>query len=54
VVLNKMELCDEARLKSLAREVEDHTGQAPLVISAAASQGLDALLAAVWKQLGIV
>jgi GTP-binding protein len=54
VVLNKIELCDEARLKSLAREVEDHTGQAPLVISAAASQGLDALLAAVWKQLGIV
>jgi GTP-binding protein len=54
VVLNKMELCDEERLKNLVREVEDHTGQAPLVISAAASQGLDALLAAVWKQLGIV
>ena len=34
--------------------IATHTGQKPLVISAAASQGLDALLAAVWQELGIV
>ncbi len=54
VVLNKMELCDGAKLKRMVTAVADHTGQTPLVISAAASQGLDALKAAVWKQLGIV
>ncbi len=54
VVLNKMELCDRARLQGLVSAVARHTGQSPLVISAATSQGLDALKAAVWKQLGIV
>ncbi|MEA5392422.1 GTPase ObgE [Cyanobium gracile UHCC 0139] len=53
VVLNKMELRDAAELKELVAAVGDHTGGPPLVISAAASQGLDALLAAVWAQLGI-
>ncbi len=54
VVLNKMELCDAEELEERVDAIADHTGQTPLVISAAASQGLDALLAAVWHQLGIV
>ena len=54
VVLNKMELCDAEELEERVDAIADHTGQPPLVISAAASQGLDALLAAVWQQLGIV
>jgi len=53
VVLNKMELRDAAELQELVAAVGNHTGGPPLVISAAASQGLDALLAAVWAQLGI-
>ncbi|MBM5823688.1 MAG: GTPase ObgE [Cyanobacteria bacterium K_Offshore_surface_m2_011] len=53
VVLNKMELHDAAELQELVAAVGNHTGGPPLVISAAASQGLDALLAAVWAQLGI-
>jgi GTP-binding protein len=54
VVLNKMELCDAQELEERVVAIATHTGQKPLVISAAASQGLDALLAAVWQQLGIV
>ncbi len=53
VVLNKMELRDAAELQELVDAIGAHTGGPPLVISAAASQGLDALLAAVWTQLGI-
>lgn len=53
VVLNKMELCDAEELEARVLAIAAHTGQPPLVISAAASQGLDALLAAVWQQLGI-
>ncbi len=53
VVLNKMELREPAKLGELAAAIEVHTGAPPLVISAAAAQGLDALLAAVWNQLGI-
>jgi GTP-binding protein len=53
VVLNKMELCDAEELEERVQAIGAHTGQPPLVISAAASQGLDALLAAVWQQLGI-
>ncbi len=53
VVLNKMELRDATELKELVDGIAAHTGEPPLVISAAASQGLDALLAAVWAQLGI-
>ncbi len=53
LVLNKMELRDAAELQELVAAVGAHTGEPPLVISAAASQGLDALLAAVWAQLGI-
>ncbi|MCP9835610.1 MULTISPECIES: Obg family GTPase CgtA [unclassified Cyanobium] len=54
VVLNKMELCDDEELEERVASIAAHTGQPPLVISAAASQGLQALLAAVWQQLGIV
>ncbi len=54
VVLNKMELCDDEELEERVAAIAAHTGQPPLVISAAASQGLNSLLAAVWKQLGIV
>ncbi len=54
VVLTKRELCEEGRLESLVAQLEEHTGQKPLVISAATNRGLDALLAAVWQQLGIV
>ncbi|MBD2720179.1 MULTISPECIES: Obg family GTPase CgtA [unclassified Synechococcus] len=53
VVLNKMELRDATELEELVAAIAAHTGEPPLVISAAASQGLDALLAAVWAQLGI-
>lgn len=53
VVLNKMELRDATELQELVAAIGGHTGEPPLVISAAASQGLDALLAAVWTQLGI-
>ncbi len=54
VVLNKMELCDAQEMEERVVAIATHTGQKPLVISAAASQGLDALLAAVWQELGIV
>jgi GTPase len=54
VVLNKMELCDAEEMEERVVAIAAHTGQPPLVISAAASQGLDALLVAVWQQLGIV
>ena len=53
VVLNKRELCDDAQLMARVRAVAEHTGSVPLTISAATSQGLDALLNAVWQQLGI-
>ncbi|MEA5443987.1 Obg family GTPase CgtA [Cyanobium gracile] len=53
VVLNKMELCDAEELEERVAVIGAHTGQPPLIISAAASQGLDALRAAVWEQLGI-
>jgi GTP-binding protein len=53
VVLNKMELCDPDELEQKAKAVAHHWGEPPLLISAAASQGLDGLLNAVWKLLGI-
>jgi GTP-binding protein len=53
VALNKMELCDDTRLTEQVRAVAEHTGVVPLTISAATAQGLDALLNAVWEQLGI-
>ncbi|KEF41532.1 MAG: GTPase CgtA [Cyanobium sp. CACIAM 14] len=54
VVLSKKELCEQNRLEQVVTKVAELTGQVPLTISAATSEGLEALLAAVWKQLGIV
>ncbi|MEB3166600.1 MAG: GTPase ObgE [Cyanobacteriota bacterium] len=57
VVLTKAELLDADSLELVRSAVADHCLRigldAPLVISAAAARGLDALLAAVWRQLGI-
>ena len=53
VVLNKIDVLAEAQRRELAAAVEAHTGAPPLLISAAASLGLDALLARVWKELEI-
>jgi GTP-binding protein len=53
VVLNKMELCSETELGERIAAVAQHTSQPPLAISAAGARGLDALLNAVWKMLGI-
>ncbi|MFO0038598.1 MAG: Obg family GTPase CgtA [Synechococcaceae cyanobacterium] len=51
VVLNKIDVLDDQQRRELAQQVQAHTGQPPLLISAAASQGLDALLARVWQEL---
>ena len=51
VVLNKIDVLDEALQRELAEQVAARTGAMPLLISAAASQGLDALLARVWQAL---
>ncbi|MEB3171860.1 MAG: GTPase ObgE [Synechococcaceae cyanobacterium] len=51
VVLNKIDVLDPSQRRELAEQVEAHTGTAPLLISAAASQGLEALLARVWQAL---
>jgi GTP-binding protein len=53
VVLNKMELCDAEQREAWVAAIAAHTGQTPLLISAAGAQGLEALLAAVWAELGI-
>jgi len=53
VVLNKIELLDPEALKQLQMELAVFSGLEVLLISAAAAQGLEALLAAVWQELGI-
>ena len=53
VVLNKVELLDAPSLKELQGELKELSGREVLLISAAAAQGLEALLAAVWQELGI-
>jgi GTPase len=61
VVLNKVELIDEQDLAPLLGEINKRTqktskpasAHSPLVISAVTHRGLDGLLAAVWKELGI-
>jgi len=53
VVLNKIELLDPEALKQLQSELAVLSGLEVLLISAAAAQGLEALLAAVWQELGI-
>jgi hypothetical protein len=42
---------DDTQRRELAQQVEGHTGVEPLLISAAASIGLDPLLGRVWKAL---
>jgi GTP-binding protein len=51
VVLNKIDVLDGVRRRELAAEVEAHAGAPPLLISAATSLGLDALLGRVWQAL---
>jgi GTP-binding protein len=54
VVLNKADVLDRAGLEVQVEKLAHQCGGSPpLVISAAASRGLDALLAAVWRELGI-
>ncbi|MFZ9228947.1 MAG: GTPase ObgE [Prochlorococcaceae cyanobacterium] len=53
VVLNKIELLDSQALKELQSELAGLSGRDVLLISAAAAQGLETLLAAVWGELGI-
>ncbi|MFN5160556.1 MAG: GTPase ObgE [Cyanobacteriota bacterium] len=56
VVLNKIELLEDSEVEALLQRIgEEREGMAapPLAISAATSRGLDRLLAAVWKELGI-
>ena len=53
LVLNKIELLDEATLVERRQALEAAAGQAVLPISAAAAMNLGELLAAVWQQLGI-
>ncbi len=43
VVLNKADRTDAATLDALARRIEEHTGAAPVVVSAVTGQGLDEL-----------
>jgi len=53
VVLNKIELREPAELDALAQQLQQASGRSVLRISAAAAQGLESLLAAVWRELGI-
>ncbi|MEB3275710.1 MAG: GTPase ObgE [Cyanobacteriota bacterium] len=53
VVLNKIELLEPETLRELAERLSQLSGRPVLLISAAAARGLEALLAAVWRELGI-
>jgi len=54
VVLNKADLLDAPGLEVQVEKItRQWSGNPPLVISAAACRGLDPLLAAVWRELGI-
>ena len=53
VALNKIELLLEEELAEKLQQASDHCGRPVLAISAATSKGLDQLLAATWKELGI-
>jgi len=53
VVLNKIELLEPEALKAQAQQLSSLSGREVLLISAAAAKGLEALLAAVWRELGI-
>jgi GTP-binding protein len=51
VVLNKIDALDEAERRERAGRVGAHIGAPPLLISAAAAQGLEGLMARVWQEL---
>jgi len=53
LVLNKQELVSKGDLADIVRELEQTSGRSPLCVSAAMGANLDALLDAVWKQLGV-
>ena len=53
VVLSKIELLDPDQLKQLQENLRHDCGREVLAISAATTRGLDTLLAAVWRELGI-
>ncbi|MBM5798801.1 MAG: GTPase ObgE [Cyanobacteria bacterium M_surface_7_m2_040] len=53
VALNKIELLEPEALKAQAQQLSNLSGREVLLISAAAAQGLETLLAAVWRELGI-
>lgn len=53
VALNKIELVDPEELEPLKLQLEERARRPVLLISAAMASGLDALLAAVWSELGI-
>ncbi len=54
LVLNKRELLDPEQLQQRVQDLEAASGLRVLVISAAMAEGLEALLQAVWNELGIV
>ena len=54
LVLNKRELLDPEELSERVQALEAASGLKVLVISAAMAEGLEALLQAVWNELGIV
>ncbi len=53
LALNKIELLDEEALKAAAEALAQHWHGGLLLISSATRQGLDGLLTAVWRELGI-
>ena len=53
LVLNKLELIDEAEREEQVKRLEDASGRPVLLTSAAMGQGLDQLLQRVWAELGI-
>ena len=53
LVVNKLELLDDAGREELSVQLEQASGQKPRLISAAMGQGLEALLNRVWAELGV-
>ena len=53
LVLNKQELVSKGDLADIVRDLEQISGRSPLCVSAAMGANLDALLDAVWRQLGV-
>ena len=53
LVLNKLELIDEAEREEQVKRLEEASGRPVLLTSAAMGQGLDQLLQRVWAELGI-